>query len=95
MNDTELVATVRNIRRLVTSMDSLGLPVRDLMADPEFAEFVPHDLTARLIKTNNVVYKMLQRIEKSVAYQKIVKTMFEGKRTGAENVGNDHWRSYL
>jgi len=82
MSDADIIATVQQLRRMITTFDSLGCPIRTFMADKELADVVPQGLSAKIINVGRDIHHMLVDFEKHPKYKTAVKNMIELKERG-------------
>ncbi len=75
IEDADLIGAVKNLRRLVSYLDSIGFPVKELANDHELIRLIPKDLQKQLISTSGSIHAMLQNIEKSDRYKQAVKNL--------------------
>jgi hypothetical protein len=73
MNDADLITTIRSVRRLVATLDSIGFPIKNLVADPEISELIPDGLHKRVVDVSMEIHSALQVVEKSKIYKDTVK----------------------
>ncbi|MCK5602817.1 hypothetical protein KAR91_13130 [Candidatus Pacearchaeota archaeon] len=73
MNDTELIITIRSIRRLVATLDSIGFPIKSLVLDPDVNEMIPDGLHKRIVSVSTDMHGVLQTVEKSKIYKDAIK----------------------
>ena len=72
MVDVELITAIRNLRKLVAVLDSIGLPFKDLSQDHDIAILLSKDLNKNLKKVAADIHSTLQKIEKSKRYKDAV-----------------------
>lgn len=73
MDESDIIASVRSIRKLVVTLDSLGLPITALLSDEELSKEIPTDLSSRIKEVASDVHSLLQSIEKNKRYKEAVK----------------------
>jgi hypothetical protein len=85
MENADLISSIRTMRKLVSTLDSLGMPLKELRKDEDLGKLVPKTLFDRTIKISGDIHRVLQRIEGSKKYKNAVKTLL-GKeiRDGGE-----------
>ena len=65
ITDTDLVSSVRDVRKLITVLDSIGFQVVNLNNDEELSILIPDNLQNNLIDLTKDMHNMVQIIEKS------------------------------
>ncbi len=75
MNDAELIASVRSMRKLIMTLDSIGFQTSHLTKDAEIARLVPKRLTKGLKTVTTDIHTTLQKIEKNERYKGAVKRL--------------------
>jgi len=79
MKDEDIIGAVRSMRKLVSTMDSLGFPTKQLLQDEELAEFIEKDLPIRISKISSEIHDTLQSVEKSKRYREVIKRLCDIK----------------
>jgi DNA-binding transcriptional MerR regulator len=69
MVDVELITAIRSLRKLIVTLDSIGLPLKELVSDEEIATMISKDLSKNLKKVASDIHSALQKIEKSKRYK--------------------------
>ncbi|MBW2149861.1 MAG: hypothetical protein JRI22_22960 [Deltaproteobacteria bacterium] len=72
MTDSELVAFICSMRKLVVTFDTIGFPVSELSKDREISKMVRKDLPKRIRSVAADVHSMLQKVEQSKKYKTII-----------------------
>ena len=75
MDNADLISSIRIIRKLVSTLDSLGVPIKELREDEDLNKLVPKTLFDRTIKVSGDIHRVLQRIENSKRYKNAVKQL--------------------
>ena len=73
VTDADLIAMVRQIRKLIIAMDSIGFPARLLYADDELSQLIPTGLPSKIVDVAFEIHDMLQEIENSRRYKDAIK----------------------
>jgi len=79
ISDADIITSVRSIRKLVTTLDSLGFPISDIIKDEEMAEEIPKDMPKKVAVLASEIHTMLQDIEKSKRYRDAIKRLCDIK----------------
>ena len=75
MNNADIIATVRQLRKLVSTLDAIGFPAKSLYIDEELSRLIPKGLPAKIVEVTFDVHTMLQEIEKSTKYREATKQL--------------------
>jgi hypothetical protein len=75
MDDADIISHVRNLRRLVSTLDSIGFPVEEIINDPEFIKMFSKKLPDSINKVSSNIHLLVKRIEKSKRYKEAVKNL--------------------
>jgi hypothetical protein len=79
MSDADIISTVKQLRRIVTTLDAMGFPTKTLAEDSELGTLVPKGLPAKIVNVAADIHHMLVGIEKSQKYKNAIKTLCEIK----------------
>ena len=79
MSDADVIAAVKHLRRIVTTLDAMGFPVKLLSEDDDLKSLVPKGLPGHIINVASDIHHMLVNIEKSSKYKTAVKNLCEVK----------------
>lgn len=69
MNDADIVASVRQTRKLLVVLDSIGFPIKNFYLDPELTHLIPKGLPSKIVNVAATIHHMLTVIEKSQRYR--------------------------
>jgi hypothetical protein len=83
MNDADLISTVRAMRRLTITLDSIGYPARQLEEDEEIATHLPKGINAKITGVAADVHNMIQKIENTKRYKDALRQL-----CGLKEIGN-------
>ena len=75
MHDADLISSVRKLRRLVSTLDSIGFPIHELAEDGDIARLVGKKLPNKVLSVSTDVHNLLQNIEKTKRYKEAVKSL--------------------
>jgi len=75
MTDADIIVIVRQLRKLVATLDSIGFPAKSLYADEEMSLLIPSGLSSKLAGVTVDIYTLLQNIEKNRKYRDAVKQL--------------------
>ena len=75
----DIIASIRSMRKMIITLDSLVLPISELVKDEEIAKNIPKNLDVEIIATTTKIHVMLQGIEKSKRYKEAVKNLCDVK----------------
>lgn len=75
MNDSDIIAVVRQSRKLMTIFDSIGFPAKSFYEDKELTKLIPDGLPSKIINVASEIHIMLQNIERSPQYQRAVRNL--------------------
>lgn len=79
LSDVEIITSIRSIRRIVNTLDSLGFPVNDIIKDEEMAEEIPADMPDKIVNLASEIHTMLQNVENSKRYKDAVRRICDIK----------------
>lgn len=79
MDDVNLIVCIRELRKLVTTLDSIGMPIKQFVSDNELKEYVPKNLLNEIKDVSSKVHVMLQTIEKTKKYRGAILTICDVK----------------
>ncbi len=69
MTDADLISTIRQLRKLIAVLDSVGYITKALDEDSELSSHVPRGLHDRIINVASTIHHMLMGIEKGNRYK--------------------------
>lgn len=72
MTDAELIVVIRNIRKLIVTLDSIGFPIQDLSNDKDIINLIPKDMSKRIVEITSMIHSMTQKIEHSKRYRNAI-----------------------
>lgn len=75
MLDADIIVVVRRLRKLVSTLDSIGFPIKELSEDEDLSQLVSNNLHTKVIKVSGEIHNTLQNIEKSKKYKDVVKRL--------------------
>jgi hypothetical protein len=75
MNDADIISHIRNLRRLVATLDAIGFPIQELINDQAYTKLVAAKLPKYVTKASVGIHQLIQNIEKSKRYKEAVKNM--------------------
>ena len=79
LSDADTIAAVKQLRKMVALLDSLGFPTKLFYEDDELIDLVPKGLPSKIVNVTADIHHMLVNIEKSQKYKNAVKTLCEIK----------------
>ena len=77
--DADIITSVRSIRKLVVTLDSLGFPISEISKDKEIVDEIPDGISEEISSIASKIHSMLQNIEKSKRYRDAIKHLCEIK----------------
>jgi len=77
VSSADLIAAIRQIRKLVVTLDAIGFPARSLYADEELSKLIPNGLSSKVVNIAYEIHNMLQELEKSKRYRESVRQHFK------------------
>jgi hypothetical protein len=75
VKDADIITAVRRLRRLITTFDSIGFPVKSFYDDDELSDLIPDGLPSKIVDVSSDLHIMIQDIEKSKAYKDAIKRL--------------------
>jgi hypothetical protein len=79
MSEADIIAAVKQLRRIVTTLDTIGFPTKMLSEDDDLGPLVPKGLPAKIVNVAGDIHHMLVGIEKSQKYKNAIKNLCEIK----------------
>ncbi len=62
--DVDIITSIRSIRKLIVTLDSLGFPISEISKDEEISKEIPDEISKDINKIAGRIHTMLQNIEK-------------------------------
>lgn len=81
MTDADIISSIRSLRQLVSTLDSIGFPV-DVIDDSELNRLVPKTLPGKVKTVSSNIHGLIQKIEKSKRYKEAIKNLTSGDEHG-------------
>lgn len=75
MHESDLIYSVRNLRKLITTLDSIGFLLKDILNDDNICKFIPDNLHKDIISVTSKLHIALQDLEKSREYRDSVEKL--------------------
>ena len=69
IDNAEFISIMRQLRKTVANLDTIGYAVDQLLEDEELVSIIPHKIADRVIHTTGEIHNMLQKIEGSKRYK--------------------------
>ena len=69
IDNAELLNTIRQLRRMVATLDSIGYATDQLLEDEELELVVPKGIVNRITQTTTDIHNMIQKIEANKRYK--------------------------
>lgn len=85
MDDADLISSLRRLRKLTSTLDSIGYPVRELSQDEELKDLISEDLYERIVNVSQEIHSTLQNIERSKRYKGAVVRLCNIKMRGEDD----------
>jgi len=79
MDNADIIVIVKQIRKLVVTMDAIGFPTKLMASDEELSKILPKKMLDRIINLANDTHIMLQKIEKTNKYREAIKMLCKTK----------------
>ena len=67
--EADIISAVRQMRKLVMTLDSLSLPVQLFQSNPELSKLLPKNLHHHIIDVAKDTHICLQKVERSQIYK--------------------------
>ncbi|KKM04808.1 hypothetical protein LCGC14_1760550 [marine sediment metagenome] len=75
MNDADIISHIRNLRKLVVTLDAIGFPINEFSEDEELSKMVSVKLPKEITNTSTKIHQFIQKVEKSKRYKEAVKNL--------------------
>lgn len=86
MQDVNIIGVVKDMRKLITTLDAFGPPIKQIIDDNSGLNDI--ELYERVVRLSDDIHKYLQKIEQSEQYKKAVKKLTKKElKNGREYMG--------